>query len=172
VLLRNAIPDAVWVESGTYLGQTTVVLARHGRFVHTIEPEPDLYRRARDRCAICRNVEVIRGLSEEVFPVLLPTLSGDVNFWLDGHYSAEGTFRGPHDTPIRDELRYIADHLPRFGRLCVMVDDVRCFDPSHEGGGDYPPLQMLVRWAEALDLRWHIEHDIFVARTRRSSPSQ
>jgi hypothetical protein len=46
-----------------------------------------------------------------------------------------------------------------------MIDDVRCFDPSVREYADYPPLDELVDWARANRLRWHIEHDIFVARS-------
>ncbi len=107
VLLRNAISGATWVETGTHLGQTTKELSKHGTFVYSIEPEPTLYSNAADYFKSYPNVEILKGVSEEVFPSLLPKLSGDINFWLDGHYSTGITFKGPQDTPILEELAHI-----------------------------------------------------------------
>ena len=166
VLLRNAIPSSIWVETGTYLGQTTKELSRHGSFVYSIEPEPTLYSKANDYFKSYPNVEILKGLSEEVFPSLLPKLSGDINFWLDGHYSAGITHKGPQDTPILEELAYISANLNHFRNVCVMIDDVRCFNPELEEYSTYPTLNVLVDWANKNALSWHIEHDIFVARSK------
>jgi hypothetical protein len=69
-------------------------------------------------------LDAYKGLSEEVLPFLLPTLSGDINFWLDGHFSGGITHKGPQDTPILDELVSISKYLRHFGTVCVMIDDI------------------------------------------------
>lgn len=171
VLLRNAFPNSTWIETGTYLGQTTKVLSKHSAFVYSIEPEPTLYSNAIASFKNYPNVEILKGLSEEVFPYLLPKLSGNINFWLDGHYSAGSTHKGPQDTPILDELAHIAKNLSHFGKICVMIDDVRCFNPQLEEYSSYPPLNMLVEWANQNSLSWHIEHDIFIAKSKGNRPS-
>ncbi len=163
VVLRNALPHATWVETGTFLGETTRLLAKQGSFVYSIEPEPTLYANAHRFFKSYANVEIIHGLSENVFPTLLPTLSGDINFWLDGHYSAGPTHKGPQDTPILDELKCIAANLTHFKNVRIMVDDVRCFNPHLPDYASYPTAKTLVDWAEQHRLHWHIEHDIFVA---------
>lgn len=165
VLRRNGLPGATWVETGTFQGDTTDFLAADGSRVVTIEPEPRLHAAAAERFRGRPNVDVRHGLSEDVMPALLPTIEGDVCFWLDGHYSAGVTYKGPKDTPIVDELACIAMHLPRWRRVVVMVDDVRCFEPWQPDFAGYPPRDHLVKWAASHGLRWHIEHDIFVART-------
>ena len=162
VLLRAGMAEGTWVETGTYVGDTTAILAKQARQVYSIEPAPALFSRAQQRFAKYKNVEIIRGTSEAVFPVLLPKLSGDVSFWLDGHYSAGETFKGGQDTPIRQELDAIAAILPHLGRVVILVDDVRCFDPSLPEFSDYPSRDWLVEWAGRLNLRWHIEYDIFI----------
>ncbi len=163
-LLRNSTPNATWIETGTFLGETTELLARHGAKVVSIEPEPTLFANARQYFTRFANVEIVNGLSEDVFPTLLPGISGNVNFWLDGHYSAGITHKGPQDTPVLDELRSIADNLPHFEKVCVLVDDIRCFQPHRAEYASYPALDLLVDWARSNKLHWHIEHDIFIAR--------
>jgi hypothetical protein len=163
-VLRNGVPGAIWVETGTFMGETTALLAQHSRQVYSIEPEPKLYVRASALFADKKHVEIINGLSETVFPELLPKLHGDVNFWLDGHYSAGITFKGPVDTPIVAELNTIAENLHRFGKVSVLVDDVRCFDPTLPEYSTYPSVDYLVDWARAHQLKWRIEQDIFIAK--------
>src|SRR5215469_10436245 len=82
VLLRQGSPDAIWVESGTYLGQTTLFLSKHSNFVYSIEPEPKLFSLAKSRFAGNPRIEILNGLSEEILPRLLPGLAGNINFWL------------------------------------------------------------------------------------------
>jgi hypothetical protein len=166
VLLRNGLRDATWVETGTYRGDTTSVLSKIAKMVYSIEPEPTLFSKAEEKFRETSNVKIIKGLSEDVLPKLLPSIRGDVCFWLDGHYSEGITFRGPKDTPILDELDAIAQNLAKLGRVVVMIDDVRCFDPGNPEFSAYPPIDPLVDWARKHDLAWHIEHDIFVAKNR------
>ena len=165
VLRRNSIPGAPWVETGTFKGNTTAWLAKQYPQVYTIEPDNELCRAARKRFAKTSNVEVIHGTSEDVMPTLVERLTGSVNFWLDGHYSGGVTHHGPEITPIRAELNAIARGLTSISPLAILIDDVRCFhSPTGENEG-YPPLYSLVEWAEQHHLIWHIEHDIFVAKT-------
>lgn len=160
VLLRYGIADATWVETGTFLGQTAEFLARSARHVFTIEPSRPLFTRAACRFA-GSNVTVLNGTSESVLPDLLPTLSGPVNFWLDGHYSAGVTYCGATVTPIAAELEAIDRSLANFGPVVVLVDDVRLFgsDPG------YPALSYVTEWADRAGLAWHIEHDILIMRS-------
>ena len=47
----------------------------------------------------------------------------------------------------------------------MLVDDIRCFNPRLPEYATYPSLDTLVAWATRHKLDWHIEHDIFIART-------
>lgn len=163
VLLRYNIPASVWIETGTWHGDTTVFLAQFARHVWTIEPGPSLAQAASLRFADQPNVSVIEGLSETSLDGILAQVSGDVCFWLDGHYSAGDTYQGPVDTPIVAELDIITRHLDRLGHVAVLIDDVRCFDPNVPAYSHYPTRSSLVDWADSHQLTWTIEHDIFAA---------
>ena len=165
VLLRNALAGGTWVETGTFLGETTRLLAIGGGHVYSLEPATGLYERAAKKFSTIENVTIIHGPSEDEFPLLLPLLKGPVNFWLDGHFSAGATFQGASDTPIMAELEAIEQNLSHLQPICVMVDDIRCFDPSQSEYASYPPLDSLVDWARKHGLIWHIEHDIMIMRT-------
>jgi hypothetical protein len=161
VLLRNGTPNATWVETGTFMADMTVFLAEHSQKVISVEPEPEFFSKAQQKCKSFDNIKIINGLSEKVLPEILPSLNGAVNFWLDGHYSGGVTFKGPIDTPIIEELWCIEKSIKNISRLAVLIDDMRCFNSGFPG---YPEKSYLVVWAEKNKLHWHIEHDIFVAR--------
>jgi len=163
VLSRYGHLSGTWVETGTYYGDTTAFLAKTGQHVFSIEPSPELARIAVERFKGFHNVTILEGLSENRLPQLLGEISGPVSFWLDGHFSAGVTFQGPRDTPIREELAAIEAHLSRLGTAVILVDDVRCFEPSNPDFLGYPSRGWLVGWAERNSLVWTIEHDIFVA---------
>lgn len=165
VLGRYTLPKSTWVETGTNLGNTTAFLARFADRVITIEPEPTLFAKASARFADDPSIELIKGISEEVFPALLPKLSGNLCFWLDGHYSGDGTFQGELECPIREELQAISDNMAGWDGVSIMIDDMRCFDPERPGFSQYPAKEFLVDWAVSRGLRWDIEHDIFIARS-------
>ena len=150
----------VWIETGTYYGETTNFLAKNSNFVYSIEPEKYLAELAELRFAKNTKIKIIHGTSENEFEKILSKLEGKVSIWLDGHYSAGVTFKGEQDTPIRQELRAIEKLLEKFSVMNVFIDDFRCFDPENK---EYPSKQFLVNWAEKCNLKWTVQHDIFYA---------
>ncbi len=173
LVLENWGGKETWVETGTYKGETTAHLARFSKMVYSIEPSLDFAKSASQKFINQDNIEILSGLSEVELPKLLRSLSvteqADISFWLDGHFSGENTFQGPSDTPIRQELTTIGEHLSDFSRVSVLIDDVRCFNPSVSAYSNYPDVSFLVEWAKSHKLFWTIEHDIFIATNRLES---
>lgn len=162
IFLKHGIPNAQWIETGTYMGATTEFLAGHFPLIHSIEPGEDLFNNAVNRFEDKKNINLYNDVSENVLPELLPELSGEINFWLDGHYSGGVTFQGEKDFPVEDELAAIKSNLPNFTKVVILIDDVRCFLSASEY--DYPSLDDLVDWAREQKFSWRIEHDIFIMR--------
>jgi len=165
VFLKYGIKDAAWVETGTYLGTTTSYLSGLFPHVYSLEPEPKLYAAACERFKD-KNVSLFNDVSENIFPSLLPKLSGNINFWLDGHYSAGITFKGEKDCPVEDELIAIEQNFDNFNKISILIDDVRCFLPNNSSYTDYPSIDYLVDWARRMNFHWRIEHDIFIMQKK------
>ncbi len=127
----------VFVETGTYLGDTTAVLKDDFRRVVSIELSEPLYERARRRFARSKNVELLQGDSGKILPRVVSELEEPALFWLDGHYSAGITAKGEQETPVFEELEAILAS-PVSGHA-VLVDDARLFT----GRNGWPSLEEL-----------------------------
>ncbi len=161
---RHYIPGSTWIETGTYLAETTSEMALIAPRVFTIEPKVQFVQAARAKLSIHSHVTVLDGLSENELPPLLASLESEaVTLWLDGHWSSGNTFLGPLPTPIVQELEAVVSHGSRFKEVSVAVDDVRCFEQKELG---FPGVEYLCEWAESLEFKWVIEHDIFCAKSR------
>jgi hypothetical protein len=153
------------------MGDTTFFLTKHSRKIITIEPQEKYALDAQLRFIGLDKVTVVQGLSENVMGGLIsslePEMQDDVSFWLDGHFSADMTFKGPIDTPIVAELEAITKNFSKIQKITVLVDDIRCFGSNSMNYSDYPSLNFLVDWARLHNLYWTIEHDIFIATNRQ-----
>jgi hypothetical protein len=69
-------------------------------------------------------------------PEVLAPLNEPVLFWLDGHYSGEGTGAGAEDSPVIQEVEHILQSRANY-RDAIIIDDARCFT----GEGGYPILK-------------------------------
>ena len=159
-----------WIETGTYLGETTQYLSRISKYVVSLEPANKLYAEAQIKLRELKNVRIIHGSSESSIKGCLENLDysqkQDLNFWLDGHYSVGETYIGDHKSPILYELEVIGATVDFSKSLTILIDDVRGFSRTGELKGGYPSLTYLVEWADSRNLYWVIEHDIFVMTNR------
>ena len=161
IFLKYGIKNTKWIETGTCHGITTKFLADNFPHVYSIEPSKQLYDEAVHNFKGC-NVDLFNNCSENVLPNLLSRLNGDINFWLDGHYSGGVTFKGKKDCPVEEELLAINENISNFAKITILIDDVRCFlakSPDYDG---YPSIDYLVDWSRKNKFYWRIEHDIFI----------
>ena len=163
ILKSNSLQNATWIETGTYLGDTTSKLAKISQKVISIEPQTELSVFASKRLRRHKNVEIINATSESSITDILKSISGPTCFWLDGHYSGDVTFQGAEVSPISAELSAISRYLTR-NKVVVLIDDFRLFVNSATTG--YPPQSTLIAWASENNLFWTVEHDIFIAKPR------
>jgi hypothetical protein len=130
----------VFVESGTYLGDTVAFISKHADEVVSVELHDELWRRAAERFADVPNVEIQHGDALDLVPAIVAGLGAPPLIWLDGHYSGEGTAVGRENEPAAAILRSLGDVSPL--GTTVVIDDLRLF-----GTGHYARLDELVRSA-------------------------
>lgn len=153
-----------WIETGTFMGDTTLYLGKNLCQVVSFEPSKELAEAATLRFIAHPNIRIINSQSEDRLDEVLTNVSPLTNhlaFWLDGHFSEGDTYRGSKETPIISELEAIAKHNSRFEEITIFIDDFRCFVT---GMTDYPTPSFLTIWAEDNGFEWNVQHDIFIMR--------
>ena len=136
-LLRSDLK--IFVETGTFTGWTLKRIADLDAHCYSIELDDELYMRAKEKLSNYSNIELLHGDSSELIPKILLQIDAPALFWLDAHYSGEGTAQAEIDTPINAELSAILDH--RIKSHVILIDDARDFD----GTNGYPHLDELLR---------------------------
>ncbi len=133
----------VFVESGTSHGDGTYAILPHVDEVHTIEAYEPCYDFAADRFNGESAVNIYFGDSGKVLPDLLPELENcSVVFWLDAHYSGDGTAMLDKETPIVAELEAISN-VSNLNHA-IVIDDARGFGEWN----DYPSIDWMKRYCE------------------------
>ena len=112
------------IETGTYRGASTELLAARFDRVITIEASPTLAKASERRLARFPGVQVIHGDSVEVLPAVLAKLDQPALFWLDSHYCGSETYGLHHQCPVIEEIRSIVAAAPEHA---VLIDDARLF---------------------------------------------
>lgn len=156
VLRSYAFGIRVFVETGTFHGRTVDALHRKLTVVHTIELDEVLYRNAAERFAPNPRITVWHGNSRDVLPKILEGLNEPALFWLDAHFSGEGTACAGLHSPIMEELGQIFGH--RVNDHIILIDDARKF----VGANGYPTIRELheMAVAEAPSNSFLVENDI------------
>lgn len=121
----------VFVETGTYLGDTTWWFRNDFERLYTVEVDPFLNEQAKARFAGMHHIEPLLGDSSSVLGSIVPRIDSKAMYWLDGHYSAGITGSGESHCPIMAELVVIYGHAR--APFVIVIDDARCFgdDPAY-----------------------------------------
>lgn len=147
---------SIFVETGTFLGDTPWFFRNYFDRIYTIEVQPAYAALALNRFDKFTHIEVLEGDSSVRLQDIVPKVEGPCLYWLDGHYSSGTTGSGTKECPIWTELDTIFE-LSK-APLYIMIDDARCFgtDPA------YPEIEDLIEYLskKAPDFELKIENDI------------
>lgn len=126
--LKKGFSIQVFIETGTFLGYTTLAAAKIFDKVHTIELSKEIYLMAQENLKNCKNVSVHQGNSCELLNNLLPSIPACTLFYLDGHYSGGSTAKGSQNTPVLEELAAIRNSGK--SDSIILIDDICAFQDS------------------------------------------
>lgn len=146
----------IFVETGTYRGDTLARVAPLVERAVSIELDSTLAELAKERFRRRPNVEIRTGDSATELAHVVASLDRPALFWLDGHYSG-GLTADSGSSPILAEIDVILDsphdHV-------VLIDDMRLFD----GTDGYPTLHTVRAAVEARRPDWVFDVTADIAR--------
>ena len=169
VLASNNLNESLWIETGTYYGETTKLLSKISKKTISIEADKNLYETSKKKLKDLKNVIILNGKSEDL---LNKVISENLNFkniciYLDAHLCQDHlrntkTFGSETTaTPILNELEVVTKYINNFEKIVVLIDDIRLFQGSFQ---NYPNKNALVDWCKENNFLWEIEHDIFICK--------
>jgi hypothetical protein len=131
------LKNSIFIESGTYFGETVEKFSKNFFKCFSIEPSAFLYGVSSTRLKNILNIKIINGTSENYFEkILLKNLNNDLTLFLDGHYSKGVTFKNYNNSSLNHEINIIKKNISKFKRIVILIDDVNCLN----GVDGYPLL--------------------------------
>ncbi|MGL4324970.1 MAG: hypothetical protein ACRCTD_13105 [Beijerinckiaceae bacterium] len=122
--LKEIGSSTVFVETGTYLGDTAAWAALFFDQVFSIELSGDHYAHARKRFSSQASIMLRQGRSELILNEIVADLRCSAIFWLDAHWSGPGTDGESNECPVIDEIAVIeAASCNHF----ILIDDANYF---------------------------------------------
>ena len=169
ILMNNNLKDSLWIETGTYYGETTKLLSKISKKTISIEADKNLFETSNKILKNFKNVEILNGKSEDL---LDKVISKNLNFknvciYLDAHLCQDHlkntkTFGNENTaTPILNELEIVSKYVSSFEKIVVLIDDIRLFQGKFQ---NYPDKNTLVNWCKENNFLWEIEQDIFICK--------
>jgi len=169
ILMNNNLKDSLWIETGTYYGETTKLLSKISKKTISIEADKNLFETSNRILKKFKNVEILNGKSEDL---LDKVISKNLNFknvciYLDAHLCQDHlkntkTFGNENTaTPILNELEIVSKYVESFEKIVVLIDDIRLFQGKFQ---NYPDKNALVNWCKENNFLWEIEQDIFICK--------
>ena len=149
----------IFVETGSYMGDTIHAMLPFFEKIYSIEIFEPLHLLCRRRFKGSSKVMLIHGDSAKKLESIVSHLEKQTLFWLDGHYSGQGTGKGAKDTPILEELTHIFKNCRV--DFTILIDDARCFGNLEYPV--YPTIPVLRSFVEAnspCPMSFSIEDDI------------
>jgi len=135
----------LFVEAGTHRGESARKAASLFERVITIEKNSNFFDISRLELSGINNVTCYHGCTRDHVTAHLSE-SDRTLFWLDAHWSGEGTSGEDDECPILDELRQIiSKNLDVFA---ILIDDARLFlspPPVPHNRSFWPRIDQLVR---------------------------
>ena len=140
--LANITGSKIFIETGTFKGNTTRWASVNFESVFTVERSSALHDEHKESLLELGNVKPILGDTRKALPDILRGLDENATIWLDAHWCAQGSAGESDECPLLEEL----DCLVNRSEDIILIDDARLFLAA-------PPLpHKASEWPTILDI--------------------
>jgi hypothetical protein len=139
----------IFVETGTYEGESALKMSQYFKRVFTIEASDNLFKISQHKLKKFDNIEAYLGDSRKILNSIIE-IENNVLFWLDAHWSGGNTYGENDECPVIEELNAIFKHKKNYA---ILIDDARLFIA--------PPIRPhnFLNWPSILDISNTIPKD-------------
>lgn len=123
--LKEQFNVHTFIETGTYFGQTTKVMAGLFEKVYSCESNVKYFDTAVNNIGSCTNIFLHKQVSVDFFHTILPELKEKALFFLDAHWQRHN--------PLLDELTLIANY--KINNPIILIHDFQV--PNTDFGFDF-----------------------------------
>jgi hypothetical protein len=117
--IKEACGSEVFIETGTFKGETTRWAAKNFKQVVTVEIDPEMFSAAAETFREFGNIDARLGDSRKILTEILPALNDcKPVIWLDAHACG----KEDKDSPLLEEIELINRLCPR---AAILIDDAR-----------------------------------------------
>jgi hypothetical protein len=120
-----------FIETGTLNGETSFALEPYFDKMYTIEFSEKYYNNTKNLYS-GNKINFLLGDSGVVFERLLPIITNNCIFFLDGHWSGGDTGKSNKDCPLEEEILHINNLFQN--NAIIIIDDFRLFGLCKESG--------------------------------------
>lgn len=145
-VLQETLPLDVFVETGTFKGDTVEIVKDHFKQIYSIELSKEYYEQVKARFQNMHHLTLIQGDSGSSLKSIMPEIKDRPTlFWLDAHWCvAENTAGEMSQCPLLAELDAIQQLNPM---SMIAIDDARLFlttPPAPHEASDWPSFTNVV----------------------------
>jgi hypothetical protein len=146
-VIKSVLPCRVFVETGTFRGDTIEVVKDSFSAIYSIELSQVYYNASVERFKDCSHVTLLHGDAASALASIMPNLQQQSTlFWLDAHWCvAQNTAGQSSQCPLIEELEAI-QHLNQDS--LIIIDDARLFlaaPPHPHEISDWPSFDSILK---------------------------
>ena len=156
----------VFIETGTYKGDTALWASKLFKKVYTIELLDDYFETASENLGKYSNIKLLFGDSRKILPSIIKNLKRPAVFWLDAHMCGDSKFRDKiiDECPLLEEIKIINKFNDKH---LILIDDAGYFisppPPPHKSS-NWPELSEILDLLNSKKNRYTtIEEDVIIS---------
>lgn len=136
--------STIFVETGTFSGETGRWASKYFEVVHTIELSENLYNSNSNELTQIKQVKTHLGDSRDILPKIVKNIGNQkAVYWLDAHWSGGETDGESDECPLLDELACLSNRTEDI----ILIDDARlflCAPPLPHNPSQWPTISDIV----------------------------